>query len=238
MNSLTLNASVGDWVTQKPGTARIFESFGVDYCCGGKKTLQQACQEQQLDAGQVLEQLLAVQPGGGEVRNWGEAPLAELCDHIEQTHHVFLKTELPRLTAIIAKVAQVHGAGHPELASLPAVFADLRADLEPHMFKEEQILFPAIRSLESQTDAPQFPMGQLAHPVRVMEQEHDYAGECLTKIRRLTDDYRVPADACNTYRVMLESLRELEADMHRHVHKENNILFPRALEAEGRAIVR
>jgi regulator of cell morphogenesis and NO signaling len=140
---------------------------------------------------------------------------------------------LPRLAEIVAKVAAVHGEAHPALLQVQQTFEELRAELEPHMFKEERILFPAIRQLETAAAPPVFPFGTVANPIRVMESEHDHAGGALDRMRVLTDEYLTPSDACNTYRAMLDGLRELEQDMHTHVHKENNILFPRAAEVES-----
>ena len=156
-----------------------------------------------------------------------------MCDHIEATHHALLRQELPRLKGLIDKVAAAHGDSHPELGELRQVFAALQAELEPHMFKEEQILFPAIRQLEQAAQQPNFPFGTVANPIRMMEHEHDTAGSALAKIRELTHHFQPPDDACNTYRVMLEALHALEQDMHQHIHKENNILFPRSQQLEA-----
>ena len=136
------------------------------------------------------------------------------------------------LTTLIAKIVDAHGEVHPELSRVQHEFAALRGELEPHMFKEEQVLFPAIRRLERSETPPVFPFGTVANPIRMMEHEHDNAGNGLAHIRELTCDYRAPADACNTYRAALDGLRELELDLHQHIHKENNVLFPRAMEME------
>lgn len=233
MTQVNLNSSVGAWVAAHPQTSRVFEALQIEYCCGGGKSLEQACWDRGLDPQQVVQQLeQAVAEDGQAAENWLDAPLTELCDHIEQTHHAYLKQELPRLTETIAKVVEAHGTSHPELAMVQEVFAALRAELEPHMFKEEHVLFPAIRRLERSADSPSFPFGTVANPIRVMEQEHDNAGYALSQIHALTRDYQVPEDACNTYRAMLSRLRHLERDMHQHVHKENSILFPRAIELE------
>jgi regulator of cell morphogenesis and NO signaling len=239
MSQLNVQTTVGQWVARRPQTSRVFEELQIDYCCGGDRSLGQACWERRIDPASVLVQLeqtgeLAVGDDDWG-RNWNSAPLTDLCDHIEQTHHVYLRAELPRLTSLSAKVLAAHGQAHPELAEVQRTFAALRAELEPHMFKEERILFPAIRQLEQSNSPPQFPFGSVANPIRVMEHEHDNAGAALARIRRLTSDYRVPGDACNTYRVLLDGLAHLEADMHQHVHKENNILFPRAAQRERKA---
>jgi regulator of cell morphogenesis and NO signaling len=234
-DTLHLRTTVGKWVARYPATSRLFEKLGIDYCCGGNRPLEQVCAEKQIDPEEVLERLYdAVEERGDESSaDWLEAPLAVLCDHIEVTHHANLKMELPRLTQIVAKVARVHGDSHPELAGVERALAALRAELEPHMFKEEQILFPAIRWLEQTASRPAFPFGTIANPIRMMEHEHDDAGTALQQIRELTRDYRVPEGACNTYRAMLEGLHALEQDMHVHVHKENSILFPRAVQLES-----
>lgn len=234
MTNLDLNSTVGKWVTEHPRTSRVFESLQIDYCCGGGKPLEEACWERKLASQQVLGQLLQAieEADNGATEDWSTIRLTELCDHIEQTHHAYLRADLPRLTALIAKVVNAHGKAHPELPRLQEVFAELRAELEPHMFKEERVLFPAIRLLERGGDQPSFPFGTVANPIRIMEHEHDNAGEALAQIRKLTNDFAVPAGACNTYRAMLDALHQLERDMHQHVHKENNILFPKARQLE------
>jgi regulator of cell morphogenesis and NO signaling len=233
MSALDLHAQVGQWVAQRPATSRVFENFGIDYCCGGRVPLEQACAERSIDPNDVLAQLASV-GDTQEARNesWSHASLAALCDHIEQTHHAWLKTELPRLSAMIDKVVRAHGDKHPEMIQVQQVFADLRAELEPHMFKEERILFPAIRRLEQAGERTTLPFGKIENPIRMMEYEHDNAGQCLHQLRDLTADYRVPSHVCNTYRAMLDGLHDLEQDMHVHIHKENSILFPRAVLLE------
>jgi regulator of cell morphogenesis and NO signaling len=234
MSALTLNSAVGQWVAERPNTSRVFESLQIDYCCGGDTPLASACAARHLDPQQILMQLETVSHTTGTEPDdrWLDASLCMLCDHIQQTHHAYLRSELPRLSALIAKVVAAHGKHHVELAEVQQAFCALRAELEPHMFKEEQILFPAIRRLEQSTNAPFFPFGTVATPIRMMEHEHDHAGDALQHIRRATQDYRVPDDACNTYRAMLAGLETLEQDMHQHIHKENNILFPRAIKIE------
>ena len=235
MTQLDLNTTVGQWVANHPQTSRIFEAARIDYCCGGGKPLEQACWDRQLNPQDILAQLheAVATTDSQPDQNWSQAGLTELCDHIEQTHHAYLRTELPRLTSLIAKLVNAHGDTHRELPEVQQVFAALRSELEPHMFKEEQVLFPAIRRLEQSETQPTFPFGTVANPIRMMEHEHDTAGNALDRIRELTCDYAVPADACNTYRAALDGLRALEGDMHLHVHKENSILFPRAVEREG-----
>lgn len=234
MAVLDMTTSVGQWVAERPSTSHVFEALGIDYCCGGNQSLEQACAERNINPQDVLAKLQqsSAATGTDSPPSWTDAPLAELCDHIEQTHHAYLKTELPRLTEMVAKVVRAHGDRHPETAKVQQALAELRAELEPHMFKEEQILFPAIRRLEQSAVPPAFPFGTLANPIRMMEHEHDNAGGALARIRELTRGFRVPDDVCNTYRALLDGLFTLEQDMHRHVHKENSILFPRAIALE------
>lgn len=235
MNQLDLDTSVGEWVAQHPQLSRLFETLKIDFCCGGAVSLEDACVGLNLEPGGVLVRIQAAiqERDASDCEDWIAASLTALCDHIEQTHHAYLKNELPALAAVVAKVAAVHGARHPALRQVERTFADLRAELEPHMFKEEQILFPAIRRLDQASTPPRFPFGSVANPIRMMEFEHDHAGDALERIRVLTNDYASPDDACNTYRAMLTRLHDLEQDMHLHVHKENNILFPRATAGEA-----
>ena len=235
MSELNQKTSVGQWVARCPQTAREFEKLRIDYCCRGNVSLEEACRARRLDPLEVITKLLEVieQDEATVGVDWTKSPLSRLCDHIEQTHHAFLKTELPRLSVLIDKVLDAHIANHPELSDLRQVFGQLRDELEPHMFKEEKILFPAVRRLEQETAPPEFSFGTVANPIRMMEHEHDVAGQALEKIRELTSDFHVPDDACNSYRVLLEDLRRLEEDLHQHIHKENNILFPRALQLEN-----
>jgi len=236
MTAIHPSITIGRMVAGSPRLSRVFEEFKIDYCCGGKRPLEEVCREKQIDVDHLIERLSQAEslPAEPADQDWSSASLAELCDHVENTHHAYLRRELPRLAAIIAKVVHAHGANHPELAGVQSAFSELRAELEPHMMKEERVLFPAIRHLEAHGMAMPFPFGSLSNPVRVMCSEHDHAGDALERLRQLTGDYLSPWGACNTYHVMLEGLESLERDMHQHVHKENNILFPRALELESR----
>lgn len=235
MTAITPSTTVGRIVTDSPQLARVFEELKIDYCCGGNRSLDEVCRERKIEVGPLVDRLTqaSAASAGSSERNWATAPLAELCENITKTHHAYLRRELPRLDAIVAKVAQVHGANHPELVEVRTAFVELRAEMEPHMMKEDCVLFPSICFLETNRQATQFPFGSLANPIRVMLSEHDQAGDALARMRKLTGEYVPPVDACNTYRVMLEGLSALESDMHQHVHKENNILFPRAVELEA-----
>jgi regulator of cell morphogenesis and NO signaling len=233
-----LTATIGQLVTERPLRAKIFESFGIDYCCGGKKPLAQACAELNLDPKTVIGILDAFDAQGadraGNERDWSKASLAELADHIEHTHHAYLKEELPRLDFIVHKVANRHGDHDPRLAELARTFAKFRADMELHMGKEEHVLFPMCRRLATATALPASHPGRIDNPIAVMIAEHDDAGHDLRRMHDLTDGYTPPPTACNSYRAMLEGLAHLERDTHRHVHKENSVLFPAAIDAERR----
>lgn len=234
MTTIDAEKTVAELVIQQPGLMRIFDKLGIDYCCGGKLSLQQACAKRGLDAGTILLTVKAMAEAGGGVgetdTDWSKADLTSLCDHIEQTHHQYLVAELPRLRALVDKVSRVHGGNHPSLHGVREVFTNAGAELLEHAQKEERDLFPLIRRLESgEADAP---TGSVAALIEEMEADHDDMGKALETIRYLTGDFAPPADACGSYRAMLAGLEELERDTHLHVHKENNILFPRAVALE------
>ena len=226
--------TVGELVREVPGRARVFESLKIDYCCGGKLPLADACAQKGLDPNSVIQRIQEsdAQQAGGKTVDADAMSLTALADHIEETHHAYLKDELPRLDAMTEKVARVHGDKEPRLATVRRAFVALKNELEPHMMKEERILFPMVRQLEASAERSEFHCGSIANPIRQMEHEHDQAGNALAILREATDDFVPPAWACNTYRAMLDALEHLESDMHQHVHKENNVLFPKALKLE------
>lgn len=230
MNAPSIESTVGDLVVENPGRSRVFARLGIDFCCGGKKTLSQVCREMALEPAEVLAQLTDEVPPQGRTP-WAEAPLQDLVDHVESTHHVFTKAEIPRVQGLLDKVARVHGEKHPQMIEVARVFSVFGAELLLHMTKEEQVLFPAIRAVAGGRPAGIDP----AMPIRVMSREHDDAGEQLRVMRELTHGFVVPEGACNTFRAALAGLEELEADLHQHVHLENNLMFPRALELADRA---
>ncbi|GIW82910.1 MAG: iron-sulfur cluster repair di-iron protein [Gemmatales bacterium] len=238
MTTTESQVPVGQLVAERPAAAAVLERAGIDYCCSGKRTLADACRDKGIDAQQLLAEIAAEEEQAklrdqGQHVNWLDRSLTEMCDHIEQTHHVYLKSELPRLGELIEKVVAAHAERHPELTEVRRTFAALRAELEPHMMKEERVLFPAIRQLEQSRRAMAFPFGSIGNPIRVMMDEHDVAGDALKQLRTLTGDFAAPEDACNSYRAMLDAFKNLESDLHQHIHKENNILFPRALALEA-----
>ena len=233
MTALDIHAQVGQVVAERPARSRVFEHHGIDYCCGGKVTLEDVCRNKGIDPATVIAELEAVdaKDSTDEV-NPSDMTMTELADHIVLTHHAYLHEELPRLSALIDKVASVHGAKYAWLENVRATFADLVAELMPHMMKEEQILFPMIRELDHAVAAPSFHCGSVKNPIRAMEQEHDGAGRALRLLRALTGDFTPPEGACNSFRAMLDGLAALETDMHQHIAKENNVLFVRAATVE------
>ena len=234
MTILDTKQTVGQLVRECPSRARVFESLSIDYCCGGKVPLELACEKRGVDVADVLKKLEASDATNepADVVDADTMTLTELADHIEATHHAYLKEELPRLEMMTDKVARVHGEKEPRLLKIRQAFVALKAELEPHMMKEERVLFPIIRQLEASQSPSEFHCGSVANPIRQMEYEHDQAGNELEVIRRASDDFVPPEWACNTYRAMLDALQSLEANMHQHVHKENNVLFPKAIELE------
>ena len=232
MSTATLNRTVGELVVERPARACVFERFGIDYCCGGKKPLIDACIAKSVDPQHVMAGLYTIDADVDEEgTDWSTAPLTSLADHIEATHHAYLKDELPRLDFLTEKVASRHGDHTPSLMKLRQIFVHFKAELESHMAKEEQVLFPIIRKLEQGQVG--FHCGSVQNPIRVMVMEHEHAGEAMEQFRELTNDYTPPPEACNTYRALFDSLHQLEQNMHQHVHKENNILFPRAVKLEA-----
>ncbi len=227
-------ATLGDLVTDHPGIARALERHGLDYCCHGQRTLGDACTEAGLDADTVAADLAKSVTTDAPRPDWASMGPAELVDHLEAVHHAYLHEEMPRLSALLEKIASVHGDRHPELHDVRERYELLRADLDPHLMKEEQVLFPLIRALAAESDAPTFPGGSIGAPISVMMHEHDRAGELLEELRALTNGYEVPADGCGSYQAAYRGLEQFEADTHLHVHKENNVLFPMVLELEAR----
>jgi regulator of cell morphogenesis and NO signaling len=224
MPPITSQSTLGDLVTADPSLARQLERHGLDYCCGGSRTIAEACASQRLDVDAVIAELtIDTDPPSPA---WTTMGAGDLVDHIEATHHSYLWEELPRLGALIEKVTSVHGARHPELDDVARYFDSLRGDLEPHLRKEERVLFPMIRELVAARVQPKFHCGSVRNPISMMEREHEIAGALLARLRELTGGYTPPADGCTSYEMLYRGLAELEADTHLHVHKENNVLFP------------
>jgi regulator of cell morphogenesis and NO signaling len=230
----TKEATISEIAANSLAAVRVFERLGIDYCCGGKRPLADACLEKGLDVGAVEAELESAGKPEASERDWNTAPLSELIDHIVRTHHDYLKRELGPLAARIEKVHRVYNERYGEtLTGLPETFAALRSELELHLQKEEIILFPAIKSFEPGAGRPHTCFASVAQPIRMMEAEHDSAGSALERIHEITSNYSIPDYACITYKSMIAGLQELERDLHVHIHLENNILFPRAIAAEA-----
>jgi regulator of cell morphogenesis and NO signaling len=234
--SFNVQSRIGDIVLEVPATMRIFESLNIDYCCGGQRTLADACAHAGRDLQEVQERLATLQaaaPATSDPKVWQSAPLTELIDHIEATHHAFTRSELARVAPLMEKVLKVHGDHHPELARVAQCFEAMDSDLRPHLEKEEQILFPFVRNLEAGKRTPGCCFGTVQNPIRAMQNEHEQVGDILRELRTLTHDYTAPEDACGSYRSLYLGLRNLEEDLHLHIYLESHLLFPRSIELEA-----
>ncbi len=233
----TLTETIREIALNQPSSIRVFEQFGIDYCCGGKKPLAVACTEQNIEIASVLAALesAAKQPNPG-AKDWAGASLESLIEHIVSKHHEYVKRELPRLGTLAKKVVEKHGPSHSELPEIKEALMNLDAELTQHLGKEEMMLFPFIAELERSRAGrgarPYSCFGTVASPIEVMTAEHDAAGEILADLRKLSGNYTPPQDACTTYHAFYDGLKEFEQDLHQHIHLENNILFPRAIQME------
>ncbi len=228
------HATVGEIVASNYRAAEVFQRHGIDFCCGGKRPLADAAEARGVVLATLVGELQQIDAPQTAAVEQGSA--ADLINHIVAVHHGYLKTSMPAISAYLEKLVGVHGERHPELARIRSRFAQVREELESHMYKEEQILFPLIAQVEAAAEGRQAaPSGPpVAAIVQVMESEHEDAGNILVDIRALSTDFTVPDDGCTTYRVCYQSLAEFEADLHRHIHLENNILFPRAAALDER----
>jgi regulator of cell morphogenesis and NO signaling len=232
--------TVREIALEQPTAIRVFEQFGIDYCCGGRKPLAEACAAENLEIDSVLAALEAAEKKPGtEVENWAGKSLESLSSHIVTKHHAYVKRELPRLAQLAQKVVNRHGSTKPELPVIASTLMQLDEELTHHLAKEEAVLFPYIAGLERSvslgTPRPRSCFGTVANPIAMMTQEHDAAGTLTSEIRRLSGNFTTPEDACPTFHAFYDGLREFEQDLHQHIHLENNILFPRAIELESSA---
>lgn len=229
-------STLRDIALSHPAAVRVFESYHLDYCCGGQQTLDEACRAARLDTDEVVTALQRAQRERTSEPRWDETSLIALMRFIVETHHAFTRAELPRIEALLAKVIARHGASHPELRNIERCFAELKADLGPHLLKEEQVLFPYIEALEHHQHGSPLPsacFGTIDNPIRMMTLEHETAGNLLRQIRTLANHFAIPIDACPAYRALYEALEGLESDLMRHIHLENNVLFPHAHDLAG-----
>jgi regulator of cell morphogenesis and NO signaling len=219
-----------------PQATRVFEKTKIDYCCGGDQLLGDACAQAGIDLHMLEQMLEASVASATSGLDFQQLTLAQLIKYILDTHHVYTSDEMKRLEGLVEKVCGAHGANHSELLSMRYLLQELFAGLKAHMFKEEQILFPFVIQLEESRShnrpAPFAPFGTVDNPIRMMVFEHENAGDILREIRKLSRGYRVPEDACLSYKTLYEALEVFEQDLHQHIHLENNILFPKAIALE------
>ena len=232
--------TVAQIALENPNAAREFEKLGIDYCCGGRQTLDEACVAAKLPMDEVLARLekLSAEALIAGTKDFKAMSLADLIAHITSTHHVFVREECPRIQELAAKVVSKHAQNHPELVQVQEIFGALASELSTHLIKEEQILFPYVIRMEESVlagePAPPAMFGTVVNPIGMMMREHDGAGEALRALRSVTNDYAVPGDACTSYRTLYQALQGFEADLHQHIHLENNVMFPRAVAMEGK----
>ena len=231
--------TVRDVAVENPAATRVFERFGIDYCCGGNQALEQACQRAGVSFDEVIDSLEMEEEGARaakQVHDWQSESLSQLVTHIKSTHHKYTRDETVRLAALLQKVSSVHGKNHPELFAIRETFGWVSQELMTHMMKEEMVLFPYIERMEESViqNEPVLPapFGSVQNPVALMEHEHDSAGAALRSMRKASSDFTPPTDACISYQTLYKALAAFEADLHQHIHLENNILFPRAIAME------
>jgi regulator of cell morphogenesis and NO signaling len=237
--SVTIEKTVRELALENPAATRVFEKLGIDYCCGGNQSLEQACRAANLQVDQVLDSLEMAERATRAAQkspNWQIEALADLISHIKNTHHKYTREEIARLGPLFEKVCSVHGKNHPELLQIRETFRGLAQELTMHMMKEEMVLFPYIERMEEAVIQKEPilppPFGSVQNPVSMMEHEHDSAGNALRTMREASSGYSAPPEACVSYQTLYKALAEFEADLHQHIHLENNILFPRAIAME------
>lgn len=233
--------NVKDIALSNPDARRILEDAGVDYCCGGNKSLHDACLHSDIPTEEILRRLHEnTKHIGFDYENWASATLNHLTQHIREKHHQYVRDSIPRVHNLLMKVIAKHGQNHAEMAEIQKLFSEVGREMIMHMQKEEQILFPYIDAMERSVNAhssiePPF-FQTVVNPIQAMMKEHDAAGNLVKQIRKATCEYTPPADACTTYKALYQELQGFEADLHQHVHLENNILFPRAVEMESAVV--
>jgi regulator of cell morphogenesis and NO signaling len=234
--TITKSTSISEIATTLPQATRVFENLRIDYCCGGSKPLEEACATAGVSFERVVEMLESARPEVSAAMDPQSISLIRLIMHILDKHHVYTKQEMGRLEALLPKVIAAHGRNHKELLQVAKLFRQLCDELKPHMFKEEQILFPYIvqleRAIREKTRRPIAPFGSAANPIQQMAGEHEEAGGILLELRKATNDYSLPTDACSSFQMLYEGLEAFEEDLHQHIHLENNVLFPRSIQME------
>src|SRR5690554_4952814 len=228
--------TIGEIVADDYRTAAVFEEYGIDFCCNGNRSLESACAELKVKKEEVISKIEEISGAASALPDFRTWPLDLLTDYIEKKHHRYVEEKLPVIKSYLNKIVEVHGSAHPELAKIEELFKASAGELAAHMKKEEFILFPFVRKLiiaqhaKRSPDEPKF--GTVANPIQQMMEEHDNEGGRFREISALSDNYTPPADACNTYQVTYAMLKEFEMDLHQHIHLENNILFPKAIDLE------
>jgi regulator of cell morphogenesis and NO signaling len=228
-------ATVGDIVAKDFRAAGVFEQFGIDFCCGGRLSVGEACRAAGVDPFDIEAAMKVLPPDSGSELDVSEWPLGRLIDHIVSKHHAYVRSSLPTIRRYLAKLVEVHGSRHPELARASECFDVIARELSQHLMKEEQVLFPYVRELEARLEScgrSFSPFGSIENPIRMMEREHRDAADEVQTIRELTHGYVAPGDGCTTYHVCMDALQRFERDLHQHVHLENNVLFPKAIALE------
>lgn len=235
----TVKMTIGEVVAQDYRTAAVFSKYGIDFCCKGHRSIEEVCEQKSLDSDGLLvtlDEVLAHQTSQSiDYKTW---PLDLLTDYVEKTHHRYIEEKTPVLLQFLNKLSRVHGKNHPELLEVEQLFKESAQELAVHLKKEELILFPFVRKMvgakigNEKIQAPHF--GSVENPVAMMMEDHDHEGERFRKIAGITNNYTPPSDACNTYKITYAMLEEFERDLHKHIHLENNILFPKSIELEKR----
>jgi regulator of cell morphogenesis and NO signaling len=235
-----IGKTLAEIVTDNIRSAIVFEEYGLDFCCKGNRSLKAACSDKNLDTQKIVDELTNFSYDGNGKENSSEWQLDFLVDYIINNHHQYVRRMIPVITLHADKVASVHGKNHPETLRIADLFLAVREELEMHMMKEERILFPQIKQMVlTQKENSQFfppPFGTIQNPIRMMEFEHTSAGDALSQIRELSNNYTHPEDACNTFKALFSELKEFEEDLHKHIHLENNILFPKSITLEAELI--
>ncbi|MCU0414892.1 MAG: iron-sulfur cluster repair di-iron protein [Ignavibacteriaceae bacterium] len=231
-----IEKTLAEIVTNNIRSAIVFEEYGLDFCCKGNRGLKDACADKNIDLQKIVDELIILSHNGNGEENPNDWQLDFLVDYIINNHHQYVRRMIPVITLHADKVASVHGKNHSETIQIADLFLAVREELEMHMMKEERILFPQIKQMvltqkeNSQFFPPSF--GTIQNPIRMMEYEHTNAGDALSQIRELSNNYTHPEDACNTFKALFSELKEFEEDLHKHIHLENNILFPKSIILE------
>ncbi len=224
---------IGEVVAQNYKTAAAFKKHQIDFCCNGNRSIEEACDTQKIDSHSLIDELTAIlQRETDFSKDYKSMNMRDLADHIVENHHNYVEEKVPIINEFLDKLVKVHGRNHPELKEIKELFQVAGGELAQHMKKEELILFPYLRKLSDETPITPPPFGSVENPIAMMHQEHDTEGERFRKISELSNQYTPPADACNTYKATYAMLKEFEEDLHHHIHLENNILFPKGIEAE------